>query len=186
MSVPSTTWHNRMKYKTWHYYRDHGNQNRGKYYLNTLPDDTSSPDDEYPYKFEKPQEWELFINAYINIERFLTSIDQSDFSEKTMHLYDDFNSIALKLKRENYHLQEKDFIQVGSVFLRLFDTLPVYKYLSDSDNESWTVLLNAKYLASYLVRNDQLHFLRTRDAIQRWRYQMQNENKEDFKKWIYE
>ena len=185
ISVPDNRWHERIKYKTWYYYKDAGNQNRGKYHLNTFPDKYSAIDNDYPHKFEEPEEWSSFLNAYVNIERFLVSVDRSDFTDKTMHLFDDFHSISSKLKSNDYYLIGDDITLIGSVFLRLFDSLPLYGHLKDNDKDSWVCLLHAKYLASMLVRNDQLHFNRTRNEIQRWRYKMQTENEDEFKKLIY-
>jgi hypothetical protein len=167
--IPDDRWHKRVKYRTWHYYKDLQNQNRGKYYLNTYPKDFNL-NEEYPFKFEEPREWESFLNAYINIERFLTLIEKSDFTEKSIHLYDNLISVSTKLKLDKHHLTEAEIALVGSVFLRLFDTLPLYKHIQEDDRTSWTLLLQAKYLASILVRNDQRHFNRIRRAILKWRH----------------
>lgn len=182
-SNPNQVWHNRLKYKTWYEYKDEGNQNRAKYHLNTFPTDTEVNED-YPVKFEKYGEWEQFFNAYVIIERFLVSIDKNDFNEKSEHLFSDLDKISTKLKAINYHLNNNDLTEVGSVFLRLFDTLPIYNHIQDNDKEAWTILLNAKYLASMLVRNDQIHFNRTKDEIHRWRYKMQIKNANKFKELI--
>lgn len=182
-SNPNHVWHNRIKYKTWYEYKDEGNQNRAKYHLNVLQTDTEINED-YPIKFEKYEEWELFLNAYVIIERFLVNIDKSDLNERSEHLYTDLEKISTKLKSIDYHLNGKDLKEVGSVFLRLFDTLPVYSHIKDNDKEAWTILLNSKYLASMLVRNDQIHFNRTKNEILRWRYKMKSESPDTFKELI--
>lgn len=180
---PDNTWHDRLKYQTWHSYRDVGNQNRAKYYLNVFPNDLNSFE-EYPFKFEKPEEWESFIQAYIIIERLLFSIEKSDFDSNSMHLFPDFESISLKLRNTEYFLDNADIERIGSIFIRMFDTLPLYKFISLDDKEAWTVLFHAKYLASMLVRNDQIHFNRTSGEILRWRYRMQSQDKEHFWKLV--
>lgn len=182
-SSPNQVWHNRLNYKTWYEYKDEGNQNRAKYHLNTFPTDIDINED-YPIKFEKYEEWEQFLNAYVIIERFLVSIDKNDFNEKSEHLFSDLDKISAKLKAINYHLNGNDLTEVGSVFLRLFDTLPVYSHIQDNDKEAWAILLNSKYLASMLVRNDQIHFNRTKNEIHRWRYKMQIQNADTFKELI--
>lgn len=111
----------------------------------------------------------------------MISIDKNDFNEKNEHLYSDFDKISIKLKAKDYYLKDNDLTEVGSVFLRLFDTLPVYSHIQENDKEAWTILLNSKYLASMLVRNDQIHFKRTKNKIYRWRYKMQIENAGRFK-----
>lgn len=182
-SNPNQVWHNRIKYKTWYEYKGERNQNRAKYHLNTFPADTDINED-YPIKFEKYEEWEQFLNAYVIIERVLVSLDKNDFNEKSEHLFSDLDKISTKLKTIDYHLNGIDLTEVGSVFLRLFDTLPVYSHIQDNDKEAWTILLNSKYLASMLVRNDQIHFNRTKNEIHRWRYKMQTENADTFKELI--
>lgn len=182
-SNPDQFWHNCIKYKNWYEYKDEGNQNRAKYYLNTFPNDNEI-NENYPIKFEKYTEWEQFLSAYVIIERFLVNIDKSDFNDKNEHLFFDLEKISTRLKKESYHLNVNDLTEVGSVFLRLFDTLPIYSQIKDNDKEKWTILLNSKYLASILRRNDQIHFNRTKNEILRWRYRMQIENSDKFKELI--
>ncbi|SUX45665.1 DUF3800 domain-containing protein [Chryseobacterium indoltheticum] len=183
--IPDNTWQKRLGYKTWYSYKEMNDFNRAKFYLNFYPDDNIE-DDGYPQKFEKPQTWDEFINAYIHIEKFILHIDDSDFNENNIHLYDDFNVISEKLNKKNYHLKSDDIRQIGSVFLRMFDTLPIYSHITNDDKKSWTVLLHMKYLASMFVRQDQIHFNRTRNEILRWRYKMQTEDSNEFRRLIYD
>jgi len=183
--IPDNTWQKRLGYTTWYSYKEENDFNRAKFHLNLYPNDKIEADS-YPQKFEKPKEWEGFLNAYVHIEKFLVHIEESDFNEKNIHLYGDFNEISEKLKKKDYYLKVNDIKRIGSVFLRLFDTLPIYSHISDTDTESWTVLFHMKYLASMLVRQEQIHFNRTQDEIQRWRYKMQTEYPNEFKRLIYE
>lgn len=180
---PDQIWHSRLKYKTWFEYKDIGNQNRAKYHLNTLPEDKPIHSD-YPIKFVQFEEWEDFLNCFINIERFLVKITETDFTEMNIHLFDDFNQISIKLNDNLYQLTIGDFKEIGSVFLRLFDTLPIYRNIKDHDEDSWKVLLNCKFLASMLVRNDQIHFNRTKGEIHRWRYLMRTESLREYNELI--
>jgi hypothetical protein len=180
---PNQVWHNRLNYKTWYEYKDEGNQNRAKYHLNTFPTSIDISEN-YPIKFEKFEEWEDFLNSYVIIERFLVTIDISDFTEKNIHHIPDFLKISKKLKDQNYNLNGNDLTEVGSIFLRLFDTLPLYSHIENDDKVAWTILLNSKYLASMLVRDDGLHFSRTKNEIHRWRYIMQSQNPTNFKELI--
>ena len=43
--------------------------------------------------------------------------------------------------------------------------MPLYAHIPDNNKEGWTLMFYAKYLASMLVRNEQIHFGRTKDAI---------------------
>jgi hypothetical protein len=84
--VHNSVWHDRLRYKTWYSYKDEGNQNRAKYHLNIFPDDNNSFED-YPIKFNKYEEWEQFLNAYVVIEKILVNTKKSDFREKNLHLF---------------------------------------------------------------------------------------------------
>ncbi|WP_394660051.1 DUF3800 domain-containing protein [uncultured Chryseobacterium sp.] len=183
--IPDNTWQKRLQYKIWYSYKEENDFNRAKFHLNFYPDDNIEYDS-YPQKFEKPQEWEEFLNAYVHVEKFLIHIDESDFNETNTHLHEDFIIISEKLKMKDYHLKSDDVKQIGRIFLRMFDTLPIYSHISDDDKESWTVVFHMKYLASMFVRQEQIHFARTRNEILRWRYKMQTENPEGFRALMYE
>lgn len=183
-NIPDKKWHERIRYASSYYSVEQQGQNGGQYYLNTLHFSRTIPKG-YPYEFIEPQNWNALLKAYLNIERFLVLMDKKDFTDETLHLYNDFSSISSKLKIEGYHLNKADISLLGSVFLRLFDSIPLYQNLKDEDIDSWTVILQSKYLASILVRKGNLRFIRTKNAIQRWRYKMQTENREEFRNLIY-
>lgn len=176
---PDNNWQKRLLFKTWSHYRDENGHNRAKYYLNTFTT-YNSKSENYPHHFEEPEEWHLFIDAYILIERFLTSLDISDFTIQSNHLFKEFDLISSRLKDKDYHLNSNDLDLIGRIFLKLFDTLPIYKDVKDEDKQAWTLLFHTKYLASMLVRNGQIHFNRTKDEIQRWRYRMKKERSDEF------
>ncbi|MEW7279491.1 hypothetical protein ABW636_12930 [Aquimarina sp. 2201CG1-2-11] len=182
---PDNTWHKRIKYTTWHSYKEENDFNRAQFHLNSYPKEISSLDN-YPQKFTKPKEWEEYLNAYVHIEKFLVHIEKSDFNENNIHLYDSFNKISEKLKNNEYSIDSDDINQIGSVYLRLFDSLPVYSHISNTDTESWTILFHTKYLASMFVRKGKIHFNRTRDEVLRWRYKMLTENQNEFRELIYQ
>ncbi|HUC83480.1 MAG TPA: hypothetical protein VMR70_21385 [Flavisolibacter sp.] len=176
---PDEKWRKRLQFKTWHYYRDENGHNRGQYYLNCFPQEDSLLKN-YPHPFQKPIEWHSFIDAYILIERFLISLDKSDFTLPSNHLFEEFDLASTRLKDKTYHIKSDDLELIGRVFLRLFDTMPLYDHVKDEDEEAWSLLFHAKYVASMLVRNEQLHFHRTKDEILRWRYIMKTERQEEF------
>ncbi len=176
--VPNATWLQRLKFTRWHFYRDENSHNRGQYQLNTLS--LTNPSENYPFKFKKPETWYLCLEAYILIERFLIAYDIEDFPPHALHLFDEFQSISARLKDTDYHIKSEDLELIGSVFLKLFDTIPLYKDVENNNKEAWEILLYAKYLAAMFVRKERIHFHRTKEEIQRWRYMMQTERAKEF------
>lgn len=180
---PDNTWHKRIKYLNWYSYKEENDFNRAKFYLN-CHSGTRADIYDYPFRFEKPKEWQDCLNAYVHIEKVLIKIEKSDFNETNIHLYKDLYSVSKKLKDDDYQLKSSDIKLIGSVYLKLFDTLPVYQNVSNDDMNGWTVLFHTKYLASMFVREDQIQFGRTRDEILRWRFKMRTEYLGKFNKII--
>jgi hypothetical protein len=176
---PENTWMKRLKITSGHWYTDKKKHNRAHYRLNSVL--IQKPEAKYPYKFQKTEDWEQLQNAYIIIERILVNLDIGDFPSHAIHLYPNFEVISNRLKDISYHLKSEDLEWAGRVFLRLFDTVPLYKDIKPDEVEKWTTLFHAKYLASMLIRKDQIHFNRTQNAIHHWRYMMQTERPEEFK-----
>lgn len=150
-------------------------QKRIKGYLNEIP----APWDDYPQNFVKSKTNEDVLNAYIVIERIIRSITESDFTEGNIHLYNDFMA-AKRLCTELIHFQQEHLETIGRAFIRLFDSLPIYKNIQNSDSESWLNLFHAKEIATLIIRDDYIHMGRTKDYILRWRYNAINTNKDLF------
>ncbi|MBN8669385.1 MAG: hypothetical protein J0L80_01780 [Chitinophagales bacterium] len=136
--------------------------------LNQMPSMHSTS---YPLPFVKSQTSEDVIQSYIVIERFIRCLEESDFNPSNIHLWNDL----LKAKKicNGLDFFKGDQLQlIGKVFIRLFDSLPIYSNIDNADQESWKALFYAKHIATLLVRNDQIHMNRTQGHIQRWRHHM--------------
>lgn len=173
---PNTTWEDRLKFKNHHYYKDDVGNNRGQYFLNCDPDIALKVN--YDLRFQKPDTWEECVEAYILIERFLRQLDKTDFTESCAHLWEGFVKISTLIKNDLQPIQHRELEMMGSIFLRLFDTMPLYKTVSNE--EEWKLMFHAKYIASMLVRNDQVHFNRTKNELVRWRFMMQKDYFKEF------
>jgi hypothetical protein len=168
---PNEIWSKRLAIKAFHYYEDKGGRNRGQYRINSYPDTDLKVN--YDLPFEKAETWEEVNEAFILIERFLRTIDKTDFSEINIYLWEDSNNLRELLKDETKHLTVADIENIGRLFIRLFDTLPLYSNLK-SDKE-WKAMFHAKYLAAMLSRNGQIHLQRTKGQLLQWRFKMQTE-----------
>lgn len=59
--------------------------------------------------------------------------------------------------------------RAASVFIRLFDTVPIYQDVAPDDEEKWTLLLFARRIASLIQRKDLVHGMTAAHALVRWR-----------------
>jgi len=55
--------------------------------------------------------------------------------------------------------------QIGSTFLRLFDTLPVYDAVPQSDIKRWTELLSARRMAASMLDGREIRSVRLRSEV---------------------
>jgi hypothetical protein len=69
----------------------------------------------------------------------------------------------------NKNFTENNLIQVASLYIRLFDTLPIYHNLDNSDLRNWSLLLKAKKTAGLILRQDLIQGYRSAMAILDWR-----------------
>lgn len=173
---PNEIWMKRLAIKTWHYYKDDNGQNRGQYHLNCQPDIKLKVNYDLPFK--KADTWDEVIDAFILMERFLRHIDEADFTNTSIHLWQEFSIISNLLKDRTLNLKGEDLERIGRLFIRLFDTLPLYADVTTE--EEWKLMFHAKYLAPMLTRNGQIHLSRTKAELTRWRYKMQTEHHDEF------
>ena len=170
-SPKNTIWMKRLLFKTWHYYKDDDEHNRGQYFLNSMPDVHLKAT--YDLPFQKPREWNEILHAYINIEKFLRHIDKTDFTELNSFIWEEYSLLINLIKDNSQPLKYQDIENIGRLFIRLFDKLPLYSNVKT--DEEWRLMFHAKYLAAMLTRNGQIHLNRTKNELLRWRYKMQAE-----------
>lgn len=153
-----------------------GYEGGGQCYLNEEPDEWPS---NYPFRFTKTETSEDLIHGYVIIERFMWHVDETDFNADNIHLLPEFLKISAMCKSMQ-PLRNDDFRLIARMFIRLFDSLPLYSHIDDTDKEGWTSIFYAKHTATLLIMRGFIHTGRTQDFIQRWRYQLIRDNPQEF------
>ncbi|MGX5819213.1 hypothetical protein ACWKWU_13505 [Chitinophaga lutea] len=172
--VPQSDWINRLRFVRRYHTGEVGlNHNFGHYYLNSAKLEVTPG---YPINFKESETNEELLNAWLLIERFFWILEESDFAPGCMHLYTGFVRVKQVLKKPDYFLKESDLMEAGRVFIRLFDSMPLYSHISNNDFGNWALLHHAKHLATLILMPEYLHTGRTRDYIAMWRYEAQSNN----------
>lgn len=105
------------------------------------------------------------INSYVLIEHILKIIQEHPLPSHVEHLKDNLNSTVEKLSNKNLSFSNELVQKAASIFLRLFDTLPIYKDFSDNDIDKWASILIARKIASLILRIDLPHGVATMDYV---------------------
>lgn len=153
-----------------------GYEGGGQCFLNVEPDEWPA---NYPFRFTRTETSEDLIYGYIIIERFMWHVDEMDFNSDNIHLLPEFLKISAMCKSTR-PLMNDDFRLIARMFIRLFDSLPLYSHIDDADKESWTAMFYAKHTATLLIMRGHIHTGRTQDFIQRWRYKLIRDDRQEF------
>lgn len=116
------------------------------------------------------------INTYILIERYLKYISRQSFPLHVEHLKDGVVNIVKQLSNKNKFFSNELVQESSSVFIRLFDTLPIYDGLTENDENIWSGLLTARKMAALFLREDLPNGVISCDHITRWRKKIIREN----------
>ncbi len=163
-----TKWFDRIKFRTWHWSEDENGHNRSQYFLNEEPENLEW---KYPFKFTKTETGDELIEGYIMLERCFWHIEECDFTNENIHLYADFIN-ASTLCKSLCPLTRENLETLGRIFIRIFDSLPIYFFVNPEDRESWKGLFYAKHTAKLLISKGHIHMSRSQSHIIRWRYNM--------------
>jgi len=113
-------------------------------------------------------EWFLINLAHKGLPSYATNHEQTLF--KIVKSLNDIN-IGPEMIRN-----------VSSLFLRLFDTIPIYKDINGTDEEKWSKILTARNCSILALKKGQIHSIRYCQAIARWRREKIIENPDFFVK----
>jgi len=116
------------------------------------------------------------IDSFILIEKSLKNALNNSLPDRVNHLKTDLSEKVEKLKNKDLHFSTELIQQSASIFLRLFDTLPLYKNFSDNDFEKWNKILFARKIAGLILRNDLPHGVNTMDYLTKYRRKIINED----------
>ncbi|NMO09488.1 DUF3800 domain-containing protein [Methanobacterium subterraneum] len=98
------------------------------------------------------------IYAYLNIERYLRYFDRKGLPK---HASNHSKPLKVLIKRLDGKIIGKKILrEVCTLFLKLFDTIPIYGDLKETDVDEWAILIALKNLAMF--------WLNTRSADSVW------------------
>ena len=143
-----------------------------------LGDEVEIPYPHYPdfcLPVKDPIGCEGLIKTYILIEQYLKYVSKQIFPPHAEHLKYKVINIVNQLSKKDAKFSDELIREVSSVFLRLFDTLPIYDGLNESDKDTWTKFLTARRMASLFLRED-LNGVDSCDYIALWRRNTIKEN----------
>jgi hypothetical protein len=165
-TVPDTKWIDLLKISfSTDFSSEKGPQSGGKYCINKGIPHFGRLD--YPIKINEPNEAE-FYQAYEIIEKTIRSL-MLNIPNNIAHFQSSFDALNLKLNDSNHLFNYNTLKKIASLYIRIFDTLPVYESIKDSDVKSWDILLKSKKMAGLYLRRDLINGVRSADAIIFWR-----------------
>lgn len=131
--------------------------NGGTYYLHNRID---WPHIKYPGEYlpiEKIQTKNECVNLYAMMERAIKALSNADdLPDHSTHLEQKLNEIVQQLDENDGEFDPDLIPGVSSIFLRVFDTVPIYDefdgYSDEERDECWNKILKARELASRVMR----------------------------------
>lgn len=176
--VPSHgDWYKRLELKLSSAFNEvEGPIEKGSYLLG---EETESPLPSYPdycLPVKDPIGAEGLINTYILIERYLKYISRQLFPPHAEHLKVGVVNIVKQLSNRDKSFSNDLIQESSSVFIRLFDTLPIYDSLTEDDKNTWSNLLTARKMAALFLRKDLPNGVESCDYITIWRTKIIREN----------
>lgn len=139
----------------------------GVYYINRVV-----PDIHITYPLGKPVPDTLGKNGLLDawglIERCLHHYGREGLPGHAQHHYPALREVTEKLSGDG-PIGVEELWRAGSVFIRLFDTIPVYEGAEDGNEHEWKLLLYARRIASLIQRKDLVHGMSAVAAVARWR-----------------
>lgn len=170
------TWKSRLNFKFYSDFSEkNGVQSGGDYHLNNFSIDNGI--NNYPFKISEIETNDDFYNSYLIIEQTVRQLCKMNLPEHVWHLKSILTKINKSFDNNEILTQEKLSLMV-TIFIRFFDTLPIYDGIDDTDELKWSLILKAKKLAGLLLRNDLIHGVRSSIAILRWRMEFMKNNNE--------
>jgi hypothetical protein len=174
--IPNNTWKERLNLKYLMYSYDEFEIQHSE--INTI----NTPLNErkvlnYPFPVPKLDKEDDIYSSYLIMEHYIKHISRTELPESILHFQTKIESVMKLLSDINLFFSD-GVIQVASLFIRLFDTLPIYAETANDNKERWEALLKAKRAAGLFVSNHMIYGNRSVDAVHRWRYKIFNERPE--------
>jgi hypothetical protein len=168
---PNNIWKDRLKFKFSSNHREQdGPRSSGEYHLNIMPKfdgRLSYP----PFKVEISNTTEGFYSSYLLIECCVKFLGTIDIPISLVHLKYRLDIFLKEVTNIDSKFEVITLQELARLFIRFFDSLPIYEALGNDQINEWKSILSAKKLAGLLLRTDLLHSNRSLGALVRWRNQ---------------
>lgn len=144
----------------------------GYYYINRdVVGIDSSQMINYPYKTPEDNEVRGSVyDYYVFVEEMILYFSEKPMPQHANHLSDMICEAKESINKNKQEFKEKDLLLIASTFIRVFDTIPVYEDLMDTDKEKWLELLYARKICGLLFVKNSLAAGRTLDALLRYKW----------------
>jgi hypothetical protein len=103
-------------------------------------------------------------DALLIIEHSVRQVIE-DVPETVQHFASFLENLEMQLTLEPARSDERIVELLASAYLRIFDTVPLYAGLSETDVSAWHRLLRARRIASLVLRKDRIEGTRTLDYL---------------------
>jgi hypothetical protein len=137
----------------------------GHYYLNYRP--IISKIYSYPFQDYDPNTVEELYQSFMTIEQTARNLCSVGLPNVLSYFGKQLSEVD-HVFTFNKPFTGRILSQIASLYIRLFDTLPIYGQLKDNDVLMWTQLLKGKKTAGLLLRQDLIHGYRTAQEILEW------------------
>lgn len=167
MNPPDNTWFDRINKTTYSFIKDEENTlYGGDIILKREPKFKTL--NNYPAKAKDPEGQDLY-SCFLLIESIIHQLAIQSIPPHIKYLEIELLNLSSSLANTNIPVTTKTLDSLCTLFIKLFDTMPIYHDLDTNSIEEWELALSAKKMAGLILRKDLAHSFRTSSAILRWR-----------------
>jgi hypothetical protein len=167
---PDYTWFHRLGLRPLNTFkRDGGTEYGGSYFLKkgVSASDRYYPEDALDMALALAND-EQVAHAYLIIERAIRGIYSDSLPVHIAHFTENVRAVQCDLRDLRGFLPE-NLQRLCSLFVRMFDTAPLYGDMASLELKEAAAWLRARRLAALSLRSDQAHGMRCRDFFMRIR-----------------
>ncbi|GAA4100459.1 hypothetical protein [Mucilaginibacter panaciglaebae] len=143
----------------------------GSYYINKWID---FPLERLSYPFQQAIDTNHndVLRAYLLMEQSILILNNNieNLPVTVEHFKDKLKETANNILKVGKSLTTELIEQIASIYLRIFDTLPIYAKVNEEDKDTWGVLLFSKQIAALIRKRGTIANSRTINHIARWKY----------------
>jgi len=162
-----TTWFDRINKKSSSSHTiENSNLEGGDFIMNDDPHFYDSLN--YPFRVKDPVGNDLYY-CFEVIETLLRQVAKMELPDLVMHYKAELKYLRDEVFQKNRSVTSEILEKMCMLFIKLFDTLPLYADLEDDNEEAWEILLTSKKMAGLMIRNELMHSQRTKAAYLNWR-----------------